>query len=227
MNRFAVIGMGRFGMRLAKLLTQAGAEVVAVDRRQSLIEEMRDDVARAVCMDATDEQALRSQGLDAVDVAIVGIGESFEAAALTTVLLKQLGVPRVISRATSLIRGQILSRIGADEIVNPERESAERWRQRLVATTVLDHVELAQGFGLVQSAAPKRFVGKTLGEIDVRKNYHVQVIGIRRTAEDTESTGQAKTREIMISVPTAETTIQAGDVLMLIGSDDALAEFEK
>jgi trk system potassium uptake protein TrkA len=225
MERFAVIGMGRFGSRLAKLLSDAGAEVIAVDRRADLIEAMRDDVARAVCMDATDEETLRSQGLDEVGTAVIGIGSNFEAAVLTTVLLKQMGVPRVITRATTAIRGQILTRIGADDIVNPENESADRWRSRLVAPNMIDHIELSEGFSLIQTAAPKQFVGKTLGEIDMRKNHHVQVIAVRRKAEDTSADGQRRTQEIVISVPTAETTIKNNDVLMLIGSDDALRAF--
>ncbi|MBN1942495.1 MAG: TrkA family potassium uptake protein [Phycisphaerae bacterium] len=225
MERFAVIGMGRFGSRLAKLLTDAGAEVIAVDRRADLVESMRDDVARAVCMDATDEETLRSQGIDKVDAAVVGIGTNFEAAVLTTVLLKQMGVPRVITRATTTVRGQILLRIGADNIVNPESESADRWRTRLVAPRMIEHIELSDGFSLIQTAAPRPFVGKSLGEIDVRKNHHVQVIAVRRQAEDTDAEGRRRTHEVVISVPTAETTIQDGDVLLLIGSDKALQAF--
>lgn len=225
MERFAVIGMGRFGRRLAKLLTDAGAEVIAVDRRGDLIETMRDDVARAVCMDATDEEALRNQGIDEVDTVIVGIGTNFEAAILTTVLLKQMGVPRVITRATTAVRAQILTRIGADDIVNPESESADRWRTRLVAPSMIDHIELSDGFSLIQTTAPKPFVGKTLGQIDMRKNHHVQVIAVRRKAEDTDVEGRRRTQEIVISVPTAETIIQNGDVLLLIGSDEALRAF--
>jgi trk system potassium uptake protein TrkA len=225
MERFAVIGMGRFGSRLAKLLTEAGVEVIAVDRRADLVEAMRDEVARAVCMDATDEETLRNQGLDEVDTAIVGIGTNFEAAVLTTVLLKQMGVRRVITRATTAVRGQILTRIGADDIVNPESESADRWRTRLVAPRIIEHIELSEGFSLIQTIAPKPFIGKTLGEIDMRKNHHVQVIAVRRRAEDTDADGKRRTQEIVISVPTAETTIQSGDVLMLIGADEALRAF--
>lgn len=217
--------MGRFGTRLARLLTEAGAEVIAVDRRKNLIEDVRDDVTRPVCLDATDEEALRSQGIDEVDVAIVGIGSNFEAAVLTTVLLKQLGVPRVISRAASNIRARILSRVGADEIVNPEQESADRWRDRLIAMNIMERIELAENFSLVQMTAPDRFTGKTLGQLDVRKNFHVQVIAIRRTAEDIDADGLKRARELVISVPMAETTIKSEDVLILIGSDEAIKEF--
>ncbi|MDP6381391.1 MAG: NAD-binding protein, partial [Phycisphaerae bacterium] len=112
MNRFAVIGMGRFGRKLAQSLTEAGNEVIAIDIRSEMAEGMRDEVALAVRMDATDVEALKAQGVERVDAAIVCIGEDFEANALATAILKELGVRRVISRAATAIQAKILSRIG-------------------------------------------------------------------------------------------------------------------
>ena len=124
MERFAIIGLGRYGRRLGRLLHEAGAEVIATDKDRMLVEDIRDHVTLAVCRDGTDDEALRSQGIDKVDVAVVAMGDAFEDAVMTTVLLKRLGVKRVISRAATQIRGEILSQVGADDIVNPERESA-------------------------------------------------------------------------------------------------------
>jgi trk system potassium uptake protein TrkA len=225
MEKFAVIGLGRFGTRLAQLLAASGAEVIAVDHRKPLVEAIQDDVTRAVCLDATDEEALRSQGIDKVDVAIVGIGTAFENATLATVLLKQMGVPRVICRATNPIRGDILSRVGADDIVNPESESADRWRSRLIAPALAERIELAEDFSLAQAAPPADFIDKTLGELDVRKNHHVQIVAIRRTVEDVDSSGMKRTRQLVISVPMAETIVKRGDVLLLIGSNEAIKDF--
>ena len=225
MESFAVIGLGRFGMRLARLLAEAGAEVLAIDRQRDLVEEIRDSVDVAVCIDTTDEQALLAQGVDKVDVAVVGIGTDFENAALTTSLLKQIGVPRVLSRATSGIRASILSRIGADDIVNPERESAERWCNRLLCPTIMSRIELAEGYTLAQAAAPESFFRKTLGELAIRQKYQVNVVAIRRTAEETDADGVTKTRQIVISVPMADTVIERGDILVLIGSDEAIESF--
>jgi len=222
MERFAVIGLGRFGTRLAEQLTKAGAEVIAIDSNRELIEAVRDRVGLAVCLDSTDEQALRTQGIDKVDVAIVGIGADFEANALTTVTLKQLGVPRVISRATTRIRGQILERIGADDIANPESESADRWSNRLVAPAIIQQVELAEGYTLTQIAAPKHFFNKTLEQLAVRKKYRVNVVAIRRTVEEVDDQGQTRTRQFMISVPMPDSVIKPADVLLLIGSDEAM-----
>ncbi len=225
MERFAVIGLGRFGMRLARLLAEAGAEVIAVDRDRDLVEDVRDQVAVAVCMDAMDESALRAQGIEKVDVAVVGIGTGFEDAALTTSLLKTIGVPRVISRATSNTRARILTRIGADDIVNPERESADRWCHRLLAPTIMERLVLAEGFSLVQVAAPESFFEKTLKELAIRNRYEVNVVAVRRTIQETDDQGRTTTRQFIISVPMPDSVIKPGDVLLLIGSDDAIAAF--
>jgi len=225
MERFAVIGLGRFGMRLARLLAEAGAEVLAIDRQRELVEDIRDGVSVAVCIDTTDEQALLAQGVDKVDVAIVGIGMDFENAALTTAMLKQIGVPRVLSRATSSIRARILSRIGADDIVNPEREAAERWCSRLLSPTIMSRIELAEGYSLAQAAAPESFFGRTLGDLAVRQKYEVNIVAIRRTAEVTDADGATKSHQVVISVPMADTKIEKGDVLVLIGSDEAIESF--
>jgi trk system potassium uptake protein TrkA len=225
MERFAVIGLGRFGMRLATSLAEAGAEVIAVDRDPDLIEQVRDQVTLAVCLDATDEEALRAQGINKVDVAIVGIGANFEESVLSTVILKQIGVPRVISRATTSIRGQILSRVGADDIVNPEREAAARWRTRLMAPTVLERSVLAKGFSLAHVQAPQSFHNQTLAELHVGSRYKVLVVAFRRTVQETDESGQTQTHEMLISAPGPTSVIEPGDVLVLIGSDEAIEAF--
>ncbi len=224
MERFAIIGLGRFGMKLATLLSDAGAEVIAVDRERDLVDQVRDRVALAVALDCTDEDALRSQGIDKVDVAVVGIGTNFEDNALVTTILKQMDVPRVISRAATDVRGQILSRIGADDLVNPEEESAERWRNRLLAPAVIERIELAEDYSMVQIAAPESFHNKTLGQLDVRRNFKVNVVAVRKTVEE-RTGGVKKTRQILVSVPMADTVIEPGDVLILIGSDEAMQKF--
>ena len=225
MERFAVIGLGRFGIRLATLLADAGAEVIAIDRNLEIVEQIKDRITLAVCMDATDEQALRAQGVDKVDVAIVGIGTSFEEGVLATAILKQIGVPRVISRATTGIRGHILSRVGADDTINPEREAAERWQHRLLAPAVLERSVLGEGYSLVQVAAPESFHGKSLAELAVATKYKVLVVAIRRKVEETDSGGATITRQTIISAPGPASMIHPGDVLVLIGSDDAVDGF--
>jgi len=226
MERFAVIGLGRFGRHLATLLAEAGAEVIAVDQNRDIVESVRDRVALAVCLNSLDEEALVAQGIDKVDVAVVGMGSGFEDSALTTLLLKRrLGVPKVVSRATSQTRAEILSGIGADQVVNPEREAAERWCSRLMAPAILERIVVAAGHSLVQVPAPENFHGKTLEELNIRKKYKVNVVAIRRTIEETDDDGNARTRQLLISVPMPGSTIEPNDVLVLIGSDEAIADF--
>lgn len=218
MNKFAVIGLGRFGMRLACLLGDMGVDVIAIDSDKELVEQIRDRVSLAACLDAKDAHALRSQGIDSVDVAIVGVGESFEDNVLITVTLKEIGIPTVISRASSRIRGEILSRVGADEVVNPEQESAERWKNRLLAPSILERIELAPDASIIQFTAPASMFNKTLAQIDVRKKYNVNIVAIKRTiTEDDE------TRQFIISVPMGDTAVREGDVLVIIGADQAIS----
>ena len=141
---------------------------------------------------------------------------------LTTALLKQLGVKRVICRATSSVRSRVYLRIGADEVVNPESEAAERWRNRLLVPAILERTVLAKDTSLVQLAAPKNFVGKTLQQLDVRRKYEVNIVAIRRNVEKTDAEGAPRTHQEVLNVPTADTQIEAGDVLILIGADDAI-----
>jgi trk/ktr system potassium uptake protein len=223
MERFAVIGLGRFGKRLAMLLADAGAEVVAVDRDRETVESVRDNVTLAVCLNSTDAEAVRSQGIDKVNVAIVGMGDDFEDNVMTTVLLKKLGVARVISRATTQIRAEILRQVGADDVVNPEQESAHRWFNLLMAPAIVTQFELGEGYSLAQVVAAERFHGKTLGELSLRQKYNVTVVAIqRRQPADGE---EGSEDQPVITLPMGDTVIKPGDLLTLVGNDEAMRGF--
>lgn len=224
MERFAVIGLGRFGSRLAENLARSGAEVIAIDTNRQLVEEMRDKVTLAVAMDATDEQALRIQGLDKIDVAIVGIGQDFEANALATVTLKQLGVRKVISRAASEMRGRILTRIGADDVVYPEDESADRWSHRLMSPHVIQQIELAPGHSLAQIKTPKPWIGKSLMELGLRAKYMINVVAIKRPVAGTTETGGETFNQHVIDVPLPGSILQLDDVLIIVGQDEDIQQ---
>ncbi|MCG3179701.1 MAG: Ktr system potassium uptake protein A [Phycisphaerae bacterium] len=223
MDRFAVIGLGRFGMGLAVNLAQKGAEVIAIDANRELVEQARDQVTLAVCLDATDPDALRTQGLDKVDVAIVGIGQDFEANALATATLKTIGVPRVFSRAGSQIQGQILSRIGADGFIFPEAESADNWANRLTLPHLMHKIELGDSHSLVEVKAPPPFVRKNLLELNLRKKFHVNLVAIKRQVTVSSGAGSQGTRQQIITVPAPDAPIQPDDILILVGSDENIA----
>lgn len=220
MPRIAVIGLGRFGFQLALQLTKSGAEVIAIDKDSKLVEQLANEVVVAVRLDSTDEQALREQGIDKVDVAVVSIGDNFAANILTTVTLKSLGIRYICSRAEEETHGKILKRIGADEIIIPEEESAQRWSFRLLAPQIGEKMELAPGFSLARYAAPDSFAGKNLIDLQLRKKYHVNLIGLRSQGDITDEEKKSKT---LMQIPQPDTTIQQGDILWLVGKDDDLA----
>lgn len=222
MDRFAVIGLGRFGSRLARNLAASGAEVIAVDRDRAIVEDLRDQVTLAIALDATDEAALKLQGVEQVDTAVVGIGHNFEANALTTALLKSLRVKRVVSRAANVTQARILTRIGADGVVSPEDESADRWSHRLLSPFLIDHVELGEGYALVQLPVPTDWVDKPLLELDLRKRYKVTVVAIKRRVQGSGPAGVDASDARVVVVPLPSTRMLADDTVILAGYDKDL-----
>ena len=224
-KKFAVIGLGRFGSRLARTLSATGGEVIAIDRDADLVEKIRDDVALAVRLDSTDAGALTAQGVDQVDVVVVGIGEDFESAALTVATLKSLEVKHIVARAQRDIQAQILKSVGADQIVLPEGESAIRWAHRLTLPNIKEYVELGEGHSMVHMVAPELFHNKTLAELGLRNKHGLNLIAIRRHAAADEAAKSAAAPAI--SLPEATTKILSGDVLILVGSNEALSRLSQ
>ncbi|MEN6384400.1 MAG: TrkA family potassium uptake protein [Phycisphaerales bacterium] len=223
MKKFAVIGLGRFGRRLAVSLTQSEAEVIAIDQNRDIVEQIRDEVTHAVRLDSTDEDALRAQGVEKVDVAIVGIGQSgrgFESSVLTVVNLKAMGVPRVYARAETVVQGQVLSKVGATEVIYPEIESAQRWAGKLITPQILDKIDLSPGYSLARIIAPDSFHERTVLDLQLRQKYGINLVSIKRgdNVEDRRQKGE------IINVPLPDTIIYAGDTMMITGSDENLAQ---
>jgi trk system potassium uptake protein TrkA len=215
-----VIGLGRFGRMVAEMLAADGAEVIAVDLNPTIIENIKDKVTIAVRMDSTDETALISQGIDSVDAVIVGIGDDFEANQLTVVLAKKIGVETVITRARTPVQAKILSLIGADEVIMPEEETAQRLAQRLTRPNIRAYLELAEGYSLVEVAAPRKFHGSSLKEINLRKKFGVTLVVVKKRVEADNENGY---EERINDVPGAEYIIQPDDILVLVGPDDKLS----
>jgi trk system potassium uptake protein len=223
MKKFAVIGLGRFGRKLAVSLTMSEAEVIAIDQNREIIEDIRDEVTHAVRLDSTDEDALRAQGVDKVDVAIVGIGQSgrgFESSVLTVVNLKAMGVPRVYARAETMVQGQVLAKVGATEVIYPEIESANRWSGKLITPQILDKIDLTPGYSLASVVAPGSFHEKTVLDLQLRQRFGVNLVSIKR-GDNVEDAGQ---KGEIINVPFPETVIYMGDTLMVTGSDESLSQ---
>lgn len=222
MKRFAVIGLGRFGKKLAVALAMSRAEVIAIDKDRAAVEAIMDQVTHAVRLDSTDEDALKAQGVDKVDVAIVGMGQSgptFEAAILTVVNLRQLGVPLIYARAANLTAGQVYSAIGASEVIYPEIETAQRWAYRLIAPHIEEKIDFAPGYSLARVKAPTAFHGKTVMDLQLRQKYSINLVAIKRG----EAGRRGGEESNIINVPMPSTVIYDGDVLMVAGTDRDLA----
>lgn len=216
MKRIAVFGLGQFGMPLALALAERGAEVLAFDTNRESVEAVADKVASAVILDCTDERALKAQGLEGLDMAVVAIGENFEANVLSTLLLKSIGVPRVLTRANTWAQHEILVRIGADEVISPEDDAARRLARRLVQPNILDHFGLGKELSLVEMKTPARFVGHSIRDLDLRGRYHVNLVAIEHRPEE------RKGEDRDIEVPVPDYVFRADDLLFVVGRDEDL-----
>lgn len=219
MKRFAVIGLGRFGQKLAIALAMSGAEVIAIDKERDQIELIADQVSHAVRLDSTDEEALKAQGVDKVDVAIIGIGQStggFEAAILTVVNLRQMGIKQIYARAEDLIAGEVFSKVGATEVIYPEIESALKWAYKLIAPQIGEKIDFAEGYSLARIQAPPSFDGRTVMDLQLRQKYNVNLVLIKRGENAQKIKGE---KSKIINVPMPSTVIYQDDILMVVGSD--------
>ena len=215
----AVLGLGRFGNRIAKQLVRSGEEVIACDLDRALVEAVANDVTHAAVIDVTDEQALRSQGIERVKAGIVAIGEDFEATVLATVLLKQLSVPRIIARARSRTTARVLERVGADDVVLAEDEAADRWASRVLGPRVLSQIEFHEGYSIVEFGVPASWVGQGLAQLDVRRKFGLHVVAAKRP--DAKATAGSR---VIVLGPADE--LAEGDVLIVMGKDDDLKKLE-
>jgi trk system potassium uptake protein TrkA len=225
MKQFAVIGLGTFGQRVARTLMQKGSEVVAIDKDAAKVEAVKDDVTRAVCLDATDKETLARSGVLDVDAVVVAMGENMEEAILATALLKRLGAGYIVARAATELYAQILRDVGADRTVLIEEQMADQVAKTMVAPDIIDQLQLSTGHSLVEMKPLRDMVGKKLSELDLRRSYRVNIIAIKKRIpvinEEGESTFEEKTND----VPGPDDRIEAGDVLVVVGADTELERF--
>ena len=180
MKQFIVVGLGRFGSSVAKTLTDNGYDVLAIDQDHQIIQDISNSVTHAVEADATDEEALKTLGVRNFDVAIVSIGDNLHANILCTLILKELEVPYVIVKAQDNLHGKVLTKVGADRVVYPERDMGERIANNLISSNVLDYLEFAPNYSVVEIMASDTMIGKTLAELGFRNKYDVNVMAIKR-----------------------------------------------
>lgn len=223
---YAVIGLGVFGRRICEILTEKGADVIAIDNTSDQINRVKDFVSQAVLVDSTDEESLSEVALDSIDAAIVAIGDNIEASILTTAILKQLGVQYVISRAINKIHYQVLKKVGADEVINIEEDQGTRTALKLITPSVMEKVFLSKEILLSELYVPHAYEKVKINELNLENNYSIKLVAIRRFINKVDGEGLSIRKEVLV-FPEIDALLQEGDILIMVGSEDKLEEFQK
>ncbi len=210
-KQFVVLGLGSFGASVAVTLEKLGCDVVAVDQDMELVSEIADQVTYAMQADIENPKLLESLGSRNFDGMVVASSENLEGSILATLAAKEIGIPYILCKAHNERHAQVLRKIGADAIVFPEKEMGRKIAKNLVSANLADWIELSPDYSIVETAIPKRWIGKTLKELDVRRTYEVNVVGIKEEEE-----GRVEI------TPDPETPLREGMILMLIGANEAL-----
>lgn len=211
MKKFAVIGLGKFGFHVAKTLFEDGNEVVAIDHDKGRIQNIDPFCSEAIVMDATDKDQLKALGLEAMDAVIVSTGTNLSNSILTCLHLQEIGVKKILAKAMDEDHGKILKKVGATEIIHPEKDMARRVASGLSRPNILDLIPLAEDFNLIQVGPPREFIGKTLQQINLRAKHNVYVIAIKELVP-----------ENFILVPPADFIIKDSDILFLLGKTESI-----
>ena len=214
MKSYVVIGLGRFGTTLARQLCALGGEVLAIDVRSDLVQQVANDVTQAVVGDAQDKEVLRALGVRDFDCAIIAIGDDLAASVLATMNLKELEVPYIICKAHDDTHRRVLEKLGVDRVIIPEKENAERLARSLNSHNVLDYIELSEEYGILEIPAPKSWIGNSLKELNVRAKLGVNIIAVESGSKTNVS-------------PSADYRIQDGDVMVVLGENYALEAVQK
>ncbi|MFC5447562.1 potassium channel family protein [Paenibacillus aestuarii] len=212
-KQYAVIGLGRFGSSIAKELVNLGNEVLGIDIDEEAVDELSDDLTHAVVADATDEEVLKSLGLRNFDCAIVAIGDDIQSSIMVALVLKDMGVKTVVAKALSELHGKVLDKIGVDRVVYPERDMGVRVAHQLVSPNLLDYIEISKEYTIAELSVPQALSGKSLKELDPRAKYGCSIVAIHK-------------QDGVIIAPASTDVIHEKDVMVIIGTNAQIEEFE-
>ncbi len=206
MKRVVVIGLGIFGFNIAKDLYEKGLEVVAIDKNKDVIQKIKDHSTKAILADGTDKDVMESIGIHEDDVVIISFGEDLAASTLITLHLKEMKVRHIIVKAPNEDHKRVLEKVGATEVIIPEKEMANKVARSLISPNVLDFIPLSEEYTISELVPPPSFFGKTIGDLHLRGKYHIEVIAIKEMLPDR-----------LRMVPRADFVIKDTDVLVVIG----------
>lgn len=226
MKQFAVIGLGRFGSTVAKTLSEKKHQVMAIDSNDNVVQNISDFVTQAVCLDATDQKALKGVGIENVDTVICAIGGDLKASILTVLNLKELGVKEIICKAIDEKHKSLLERLGVTRVIQPEWEMGVRVANSLITSQMMEYVELSDESSIAELVPPENFTGRSLKEINMMAKYGLNIIGIKRK-ETAVQDGKEILTERIHTAPKADDIIKNGDILIAIGSNEDIENFKK
>lgn len=214
-KQFLVIGLGRFGASVAATLTEAGHSVVGIDQSEDSVQRMSESIADVIKCDATDADILESMGIPDYEAVLVCIGEKYiQNSILVTLLLKEKGAKKIIAKAGTRTQGRVLSKVGADIIVYPEKDMGERVARSLISSNIIDFLEVSPDFSIIEIPAPESIIGKNLIELNLRHKYGVTIISIKNSKNE------------IISPPSVDYKFQKDDILTLIGENKLLKKLK-
>lgn len=216
---FAVVGLGTFGMEVANVLAGKGGKVIALDNQENLIEKVKDNVTQAILVDSTDAESLKNVPLADVDVAVIAMGENIEASILTTVLLRQIGVPYIVARAVTTTHEHVLKQVGANEVVNIEIAEGRRIASELISPSILDRIPIDKNVSIAEVLLPESFADKSLKQLDLRNKYRVNVVTVKRTTMSVDEMGNPVKEEEII-FPGPDQVMERSDVIMVVGRNE-------
>ncbi len=222
--KFAVIGLGLFGTAIAKALAHRGVEVLGIDRDEHIVEEIADSIANAVALDSTDRKALLSVDIQDFDAVVVAIGEDFEQLLLTTTQLMDLGVKRIMARARGRNQQMILRKIGIEEVLSPEDEVGVNVAEKLVNPSIVSFLDLPDEYCIMEILCPPGVSGRSLVEINMRKNYQINLLTIKEQDGYVES-GSVEKKFKITGIPGGETILKADHTLVLFGKRENMERF--
>jgi trk system potassium uptake protein len=217
MKQIAVIGLGTFGMAVAKELASKGIQVLAIDANEQKVQELSSVVTQSVVADSTDEKTMKELGIQDFETVVVSTGDNREASILTTLILKELGVKHIIVKGLDNLHAKVLQKIGADKIVFPERDMGIKLAEMLKSPNIVEEIELSPEYNMAEVIVPKTFIDKTIRDLDIRVKYKLQVIGIKRKAPYVKEDGDTDFKEELMIAPAPTEILQDGDTLVIIG----------
>lgn len=215
MGQYVVIGLGNFGFNTAISLMKKGNEVLVIDSNEKRVEKIKDLVTEAIIADAKEKSILQEFIQSNIDAVIVNLGDTIESSALVTLYLKEIGIHHIIVKVVEEIHGTIVQKLGATEIINPEKDSAIRLAERLTAPNLIEHIPLAPEYSIVEIAVPDKFAGKSLKELQLRNKYNLEVIAVKDVLS-----------EKFKLIPSSDYKLEPDNVIIVVGKKEDLTKLK-